>query len=118
MAQQCVALYPHSTVTIYDLPKVVRVAKEQFVSPEEHQIAFHEGRHGQRCGGVTAVSPEPCSAQGCHSGGSSCPLQAQHPRLHPPQAGSAAVPAVHQQLSQTQLTYSVILIPEENYFIS
>lgn len=52
MAQQCVALYPHSTVTIYDLPKVVRVAKEQFVSPEEHQITFHEGRHGQRCGGV------------------------------------------------------------------
>lgn len=76
LAQECVSLYPHSTVTIYDLPKVVRVAKEQFISPEERQIAFHEGRCGQRCGGVAAVSPEPGSAQGCHSGGSSCPLWA------------------------------------------
>ncbi|RMC06726.1 hypothetical protein DUI87_16170 [Hirundo rustica rustica] len=43
LAQECVSLYPNSTVTIYDLPKVVRVAKEQFVSPEERQITFHEG---------------------------------------------------------------------------
>ncbi|NXM87072.1 ASMT methyltransferase, partial [Oenanthe oenanthe] len=43
LAQECVSLYPNSTVTIYDLPKVVRVAREQFVSPEERQIAFHEG---------------------------------------------------------------------------
>lgn len=59
MAQECVSLYPNSTVTIYDLPKVVQVAKEQFVSPEERQIAFHEGRWGQWCGVVTAVAPEP-----------------------------------------------------------
>ncbi|XP_041898019.1 acetylserotonin O-methyltransferase isoform X1 [Corvus kubaryi] len=43
LARECVSLYPNSTVTIYDLPKVVQVAKEQFVSPEECQIAFHEG---------------------------------------------------------------------------
>ncbi|XP_037994364.1 acetylserotonin O-methyltransferase isoform X2 [Motacilla alba alba] len=43
LAQECVSLYPNSTVTIYDLPKVVQVAKEQFVSPEDHQITFHEG---------------------------------------------------------------------------
>ncbi|XP_063248511.1 acetylserotonin O-methyltransferase [Prinia subflava] len=43
LAQECVSLYPNSTVTIYDLPKVVQVAKEQFVSPEERQITFHEG---------------------------------------------------------------------------
>uniref|UniRef100_A0A8C5TCB2 Acetylserotonin O-methyltransferase n=1 Tax=Malurus cyaneus samueli TaxID=2593467 RepID=A0A8C5TCB2_9PASS len=49
LARECVSLYPNSTVTIYDLPKVVQVAKEQFVSPEERQIAFHEG------GGVLLV---------------------------------------------------------------
>ncbi|NXP39525.1 ASMT methyltransferase, partial [Leiothrix lutea] len=43
LAQECVSLYPNSTVTIYDLPKVVQVAREQFVSPEERQISFHEG---------------------------------------------------------------------------
>ncbi|NXK88913.1 ASMT methyltransferase, partial [Formicarius rufipectus] len=43
LARECVSLYPKSTVTIYDLPKVVQVAKEQFVSPEECQITFHEG---------------------------------------------------------------------------
>ncbi|XP_053927632.1 acetylserotonin O-methyltransferase isoform X2 [Cuculus canorus] len=42
LAQECVSLYPNSTVTIYDLPKVVQVAKEQFVPPEEHRITFHE----------------------------------------------------------------------------
>lgn len=59
MAQECVSLYPNATVTIYDLPKVVQVAKEQFVSPEERQITFHEGRWGQWCGVVPAVAPEP-----------------------------------------------------------
>ncbi|NWH57721.1 ASMT methyltransferase, partial [Geococcyx californianus] len=43
LARECVSLYPNSTVTIYDLPKVVQVAKERFVPPKEHRIAFHEG---------------------------------------------------------------------------
>ncbi|OPJ69530.1 acetylserotonin O-methyltransferase isoform B [Patagioenas fasciata monilis] len=43
LAQECVSLYPKSMVTIYDLPKVVQVAKEQFVPHEEHRISFHEG---------------------------------------------------------------------------
>ncbi|XP_035398115.1 acetylserotonin O-methyltransferase [Cygnus atratus] len=43
LARECVSLYPNCTVTIYDLPKVVQVAKERFVPPEEHRIAFHEG---------------------------------------------------------------------------
>ncbi|NXU54244.1 ASMT methyltransferase, partial [Turnix velox] len=43
LAQECVSLYPNSTVTIYDLPQVVQVAKEQFIPPEEHRITFHEG---------------------------------------------------------------------------
>ncbi|KAM6416215.1 acetylserotonin O-methyltransferase isoform 3-T4 [Pluvialis apricaria] len=49
LAREYVSLYPNSTVTIYDLPKVVQVAKEQFVPPEERRIAFHEG------GGVLLV---------------------------------------------------------------
>ncbi|NXG60417.1 ASMT methyltransferase, partial [Hemiprocne comata] len=43
LARECVSLYPNSTVTIYDLPKVVQVAKEQFIPPEECRINFHEG---------------------------------------------------------------------------
>ncbi|NXT78182.1 ASMT methyltransferase, partial [Zapornia atra] len=43
LARECVSLYPNSTVTIYDLPKVVQVAKEQFVPPGETRITFHEG---------------------------------------------------------------------------
>uniref|UniRef100_A0A8C9FRW2 Acetylserotonin O-methyltransferase n=1 Tax=Pavo cristatus TaxID=9049 RepID=A0A8C9FRW2_PAVCR len=43
LAQECVFLYPNCTVTIYDLPKVVQVAKERLVPPEERRIAFHEG---------------------------------------------------------------------------
>ncbi|XP_035748751.1 acetylserotonin O-methyltransferase isoform X2 [Egretta garzetta] len=43
LARECVSLYPNSTVTIYDLPKVVQMAKEQFIPPEERRIAFHEG---------------------------------------------------------------------------
>lgn len=114
MAQECVSLYPNSTVTIYDLPKVVQVAREQFISPEEHQINFHEGKCVQWSGGVTAVAPGPwlCSEV------SSCPFWGQCHRLQPPQPGSAAVPAVHRQLSETQLIFSATLIPEENYFIS
>ncbi|KYO41139.1 acetylserotonin O-methyltransferase [Alligator mississippiensis] len=43
LAQECISLYPNSTVTIYDLPKVAQVAKERFIPPEEHRIMFHEG---------------------------------------------------------------------------
>ncbi|KAM8820353.1 acetylserotonin O-methyltransferase [Eudromia elegans] len=43
LARECVSVYPNSAVTIYDLPKVVQVAKERFVPPEERRIAFHEG---------------------------------------------------------------------------
>ncbi|XP_067401842.1 acetylserotonin O-methyltransferase isoform X2 [Emydura macquarii macquarii] len=43
LAQECISLYPNSTVTIYDLPKVVQMAKERFVSAEERRITFHEG---------------------------------------------------------------------------
>ncbi|XP_067171017.1 acetylserotonin O-methyltransferase-like [Apteryx mantelli] len=49
LAQECVSVYPNSTVTIYDLPKVVQVAKEWFVPSEERRITFHEG------GGVLLV---------------------------------------------------------------
>nr|XP_056718006.1 acetylserotonin O-methyltransferase [Euleptes europaea] len=43
LAQECVSLYPNCTVTIFDLPKVVRTAKKHFVSSEESRINFHEG---------------------------------------------------------------------------
>ncbi|NXL96028.1 ASMT methyltransferase, partial [Alectura lathami] len=43
LAREYVSLYPNCTVTIYDLPKVVQVAKERLVPPEEQRIAFHEG---------------------------------------------------------------------------
>ncbi|NWI16220.1 ASMT methyltransferase, partial [Crypturellus soui] len=43
LAQECASMYPNSTVTIYDLPKVVQVAKERFVPSEERRITFHEG---------------------------------------------------------------------------
>uniref|UniRef100_A0A8C4VUH9 Acetylserotonin O-methyltransferase n=1 Tax=Gopherus evgoodei TaxID=1825980 RepID=A0A8C4VUH9_9SAUR len=49
LAQECISLYPKSTVTIYDLPKVVQVAKERFVPPEERRITFHEGKLGLSC---------------------------------------------------------------------
>uniref|UniRef100_A0A8D0EA70 Acetylserotonin O-methyltransferase n=1 Tax=Salvator merianae TaxID=96440 RepID=A0A8D0EA70_SALMN len=43
LAKECVSLYPNSTVTILDLPKVVKTAKKHFVSSEESRITFHEG---------------------------------------------------------------------------
>lgn len=93
MAQECVSLYPNSTVTIYDLPKVVQVAKEQFIPPEEHRITFHEGRCGQPCSVVIAVAPASLlSAQRYHTGGSGLQLPlmwAECPRLQPRQPGSA-----------------------------
>ncbi|XP_029459511.1 acetylserotonin O-methyltransferase-like isoform X2 [Rhinatrema bivittatum] len=43
VAKECISLYPASTVTIYDLPKVVQTAKKHFISPDEHRIRFQEG---------------------------------------------------------------------------
>ncbi|MBN3285479.1 ASMT methyltransferase, partial [Polyodon spathula] len=43
VAKQCVFAYPESMVTIFDLPKVVQMAKEHFVSSDERRISFHEG---------------------------------------------------------------------------
>ncbi|RXM99863.1 Acetylserotonin O-methyltransferase [Acipenser ruthenus] len=43
VAKQCVSAYPESMVTIFDLPKVVQMAKEHFVSLDERRISFHEG---------------------------------------------------------------------------
>ncbi|NXF96738.1 ASMT methyltransferase, partial [Eubucco bourcierii] len=43
LAQECVSLYPNSRVTIYDLPKVVQVAKSHFIPREECRITFHSG---------------------------------------------------------------------------
>ncbi|XP_022521392.2 acetylserotonin O-methyltransferase [Astyanax mexicanus] len=43
LARQCVKLYPDCTVTIFDLPKVVQMSREHFLSPEEDRISFHEG---------------------------------------------------------------------------
>ncbi|KAK1169836.1 acetylserotonin O-methyltransferase [Acipenser oxyrinchus oxyrinchus] len=43
VAKQCVSAYPESMVTIFDLPKVVQMAKEHFVSSDERRISFHEG---------------------------------------------------------------------------
>ncbi|XP_072897989.1 acetylserotonin O-methyltransferase-like isoform X1 [Hemitrygon akajei] len=43
LAKECVSAYPKSTVTIYDLPKVLEMAGKHFVSQEEKRILFHEG---------------------------------------------------------------------------
>ncbi|XP_029459506.1 acetylserotonin O-methyltransferase-like isoform X3 [Rhinatrema bivittatum] len=43
LAKECISLYPASTVTIYDLPKVLQIAKKHFISPDEHRISFQEG---------------------------------------------------------------------------
>ncbi|MBN3309363.1 ASMT methyltransferase, partial [Amia calva] len=43
LAKQCVSAYPETTVTIFDLPKVVQTAKEHFVPTDERRISFHEG---------------------------------------------------------------------------
>ncbi|XP_029457614.1 acetylserotonin O-methyltransferase-like [Rhinatrema bivittatum] len=43
LAKECISLYPASTVTIYDLPKVVQTAKKHFISPDEDRIRFQEG---------------------------------------------------------------------------
>ncbi|XP_048389139.1 acetylserotonin O-methyltransferase isoform X2 [Stegostoma tigrinum] len=43
IAKECISAYPQSTVTIYDLPKVLEMARNHFVSPHEKRITFHEG---------------------------------------------------------------------------
>ncbi|XP_052004470.1 acetylserotonin O-methyltransferase-like [Xyrauchen texanus] len=43
LAKQCVSAYPQSTVTIFDLPKVVQMSREHFVSAQDSQISFYEG---------------------------------------------------------------------------
>lgn len=133
MARECVSLYPNSMVTIYDLPKVVQLAKEQFVPPEEHRIAFHEGRCGRRCSVVTAVAPEPLvSAQKYILGVqvSSCPFCGQsvpgcsHPSLalqFIATAGLSQLCICNYLLSETRLGCSAaqkLFIPEQNYLIS
>ncbi|XP_036397215.1 acetylserotonin O-methyltransferase [Megalops cyprinoides] len=43
LAKQCTSAYPESTVTIFDLPKVVCTAKEHFMSADEGRVFFHKG---------------------------------------------------------------------------
>uniref|UniRef100_A0A096LVH8 Acetylserotonin O-methyltransferase n=2 Tax=Poecilia formosa TaxID=48698 RepID=A0A096LVH8_POEFO len=43
LAKQCTLAYPECTVTIFDLPKVVRVSGEHFVTEADQRISFHEG---------------------------------------------------------------------------
>ncbi|XP_076118714.1 acetylserotonin O-methyltransferase [Alosa pseudoharengus] len=43
LAKQCTLAYPGSTVTIFDLPKVVQMSREHFMSAEDKRISFHEG---------------------------------------------------------------------------
>ncbi|KAL2081698.1 hypothetical protein ACEWY4_023551 [Coilia grayii] len=43
LAKQCTVAYPGSTVTIFDLPKVVHMSRKYFVSSQDKRISFHEG---------------------------------------------------------------------------
>ncbi|XP_054887989.1 acetylserotonin O-methyltransferase [Poeciliopsis prolifica] len=43
LAKQCTLAYPECIVTIFDLPKVVRVSGEHFVTEADQRISFHEG---------------------------------------------------------------------------
>ncbi|XP_064227013.1 acetylserotonin O-methyltransferase isoform X1 [Aotus nancymaae] len=43
LAEQCLSLYPGCHITVFDLPEVVRVAKEHFSLPGDEQIRFQEG---------------------------------------------------------------------------
>ncbi|KAM8748762.1 acetylserotonin O-methyltransferase [Acanthopagrus latus] len=43
LAKQCTSAYPECTVTIFDLPKVVRTSREHFFSEGDRRIGFHEG---------------------------------------------------------------------------
>ncbi|XP_068602628.1 acetylserotonin O-methyltransferase [Brachionichthys hirsutus] len=43
LAKHCTSAYPECTVTIFDLPKVVHVAREHFLTKADQRINFHEG---------------------------------------------------------------------------
>lgn len=43
LAKQCTSAYPQCTVAIFDLPKVVRMSREHFVTEADQRISFHEG---------------------------------------------------------------------------
>ncbi|KAI7808389.1 hydroxyindole O-methyltransferase [Triplophysa rosa] len=43
LAKHCVSVYPESSVTIFDLPKVVKTSREHFVSQRDDRIHFYEG---------------------------------------------------------------------------
>ncbi|XP_014029371.1 acetylserotonin O-methyltransferase isoform X2 [Salmo salar] len=43
LAKQCVLAYPECTVTIFDLPKVVKTSREHFVTNDNQRVSFHEG---------------------------------------------------------------------------
>ncbi|KAK7154654.1 hypothetical protein R3I94_007853 [Phoxinus phoxinus] len=43
LAKQCVSVYPESTVTIFDLPKVVRTSQQHFMPDQDQRISFYEG---------------------------------------------------------------------------
>ncbi|KAL4687963.1 hypothetical protein H8957_004746 [Semnopithecus entellus] len=43
LAKECLSLYPGCTVTVFDIPEVVRTAKQHFSFPEEEEIRFQEG---------------------------------------------------------------------------
>ncbi|GLD59960.1 acetylserotonin O-methyltransferase isoform X1, partial [Lates japonicus] len=42
LAKQCTSAYPECTITIFDLPKVVRMSREHFVSEADQRISFHQ----------------------------------------------------------------------------
>ncbi|XP_026128647.1 acetylserotonin O-methyltransferase isoform X3 [Carassius auratus] len=42
LAKQCVSAFPQSTVTIFDLPKVVRTSQQHFVCNQDERICFCE----------------------------------------------------------------------------
>ncbi|CAJ1079882.1 acetylserotonin O-methyltransferase [Xyrichtys novacula] len=43
LAKQCTSAYPECSVTIFDLPKVVRTSREHFVTEADQRISFHQG---------------------------------------------------------------------------
>ncbi|XP_008327046.1 acetylserotonin O-methyltransferase [Cynoglossus semilaevis] len=43
LAKQCTSVYPECTVTIFDLPRVVRMSREHFVSEADLRINFQQG---------------------------------------------------------------------------
>ncbi|XP_027001244.2 acetylserotonin O-methyltransferase [Tachysurus fulvidraco] len=43
LAKQCVSIFPTCEVTIFDLPKVIRMCRKHFLFTEHERILFHEG---------------------------------------------------------------------------